>query len=196
MTEYQWDKKLNIKTTGRDASKEDVHHYPYEPTPYSVLERLAESGCLSSDDLVVDYGCGKGRVGLYLAHKIGCRTIGVEFDVGLYQQACENAAKVGRECRSEFVCDNAEDYNVKDATAFYFFNPFSVEILQVVLRNILLSYYEEPRRIQLFFYYPNDEYVAHMMSEDAFLFVDEIECKDLFPGKNERERILIFEVFA
>ena len=44
MTEQQWDKKLNISTCGRDDSASDEHHHPYEPTPYSVLERLAESG--------------------------------------------------------------------------------------------------------------------------------------------------------
>ena len=36
MTEKGWAKKLNIDTAGRDASKEDTYHYPYEPTPYCV----------------------------------------------------------------------------------------------------------------------------------------------------------------
>ena len=30
--------------------------------------------------------------------------------------------------------------------------------------------------------------------EDALDFVDEIDCQDLFRGKNSRERILIFEI--
>ena len=41
--EILMDKQLKIKTTGRDDSKEDDYHHPYEPTPYSVLERMAES---------------------------------------------------------------------------------------------------------------------------------------------------------
>ena len=40
--ESQWDKMLKIKTTGRDDSHADAFCYPYEPTPYCVLERLAE----------------------------------------------------------------------------------------------------------------------------------------------------------
>ena len=40
--ENQWDKLLQIKTTGRDESRADEYHHPYEPTPYCVLERLAE----------------------------------------------------------------------------------------------------------------------------------------------------------
>ena len=45
--ENQWDKLLKIKTTGRDDSRADQYRYPYEPTPYCVLERLANSGLIS-----------------------------------------------------------------------------------------------------------------------------------------------------
>ena len=63
--ELNWDRKLNIQTIGRDDSAADAYHHPYEPTPYSVLERLAESGYIDQDNVVVDYGCGKGRVGSF-----------------------------------------------------------------------------------------------------------------------------------
>ena len=32
------DKLLQIKTTGRDDSKADQNCYPYEPSPYSVMD--------------------------------------------------------------------------------------------------------------------------------------------------------------
>ena len=76
----------------------------------------------------------------------------------------------------------------------YFFNPFSVEILQKVMARILDSYYENPRNIQLYFYYPSDEYVAYLMTQELLMFVDEIDCGDLFEGKDPREKILIFEI--
>ena len=44
--EQKWDKLLQIHTTGRDDSDSDQYRYPYEPTPYKVLERLANSGLL------------------------------------------------------------------------------------------------------------------------------------------------------
>ena len=44
--ESQWDKLLKIKTTGRDDSRSDQYRYPYEPTQYLVLERLANSGLI------------------------------------------------------------------------------------------------------------------------------------------------------
>ena len=52
MDETKWDKLLNIKTTGRDDSRADQFRYPYEPTPYSVLERLANSGYVTKKNVL------------------------------------------------------------------------------------------------------------------------------------------------
>lgn len=196
MTEKEWDKKLKIDTCGRLDSHADEYHHPYEPTPYPVLERLAESGYITADNKVIDYGCGKGRVGFFLSYKIGCPVAGIEYNEKICSGALENRKSFAYSKQSvpEFICTDAKDFTVKDADSFYFFNPFSLEILQSVLGKILDSYYEEPRSMQLFFYYPSDEYVAFLMTQDALMFVDEIDCSDLFEGENQRERILIFEV--
>ena len=84
ITEEQWDRKLKIQTIGRLDGHADQYRYPYEPTPYVVLERLAESGYISRENILIDYGCGKGRVGLFLHHAIGCETIGLEFDKDIF----------------------------------------------------------------------------------------------------------------
>ncbi|MEQ3616135.1 hypothetical protein [Mediterraneibacter gnavus] len=90
---------------------------------------------------------------------------------------------------------NAEHYLVPDEVdRCYFFNPFSVEILQKVLAKIYNSYYENPREIQLFFYYPSDEYVSYLMTQEQLIFSDEIDCRDLFQENDPREKILIFEI--
>ncbi len=189
-----WDKTLNIHTSGRDDSSADTYHHPYEPTPYDVLERLADSDYINKQNILVDYGCGKGRVSFFLNYKLGCKTIGLEYDEKIYLQAIQNLNQYGEKETITFLCENAAEYKIEDADCFYFFNPFSVEVLHSVLARILDSYYEEPREMKLFFYYPDDEYVAYLMSQDKFMFVDEIECQDLFKGKDERERILIFEI--
>ena len=90
MTDSQWDKLLKIRTTGRDDSHSDQYRFPYEPTPYSVLERLAGSGYLGKKNTLLDYGCGKGRVSFYLAYQAGCRCIGIEADDRIYAAGLEN----------------------------------------------------------------------------------------------------------
>ena len=142
---------------------------------------------------MVDYGCGKGRVGFYLNHVLGCKAIGLEYNEEIFQQAEENRKSYGKQDVT-FLCANAEDFSVEEADCFYFFNPFSVEILKSVMGRILDSYYAAPRRMRLFFYYPNDEYLAYLMTGYALGYVEEIDCRDLFGGKDDRERILVFEI--
>ena len=69
-----------------------------------------------------------------------------------------------------------------------------LDILEKVMARILESYYAQMRKIQLFFYYPSDEYISYLMMVDELLFADEIDCRDLFPGDNARERIVVFEI--
>ena len=194
MTEEQWDKKLKIHTTGRLDGHADQYHYPYEPTPYVVLERLAESGYLKKENILVDYGCGKGRVGFFLHYAVGCTSLGLEYDGAIFEQAEENKRTAAKGQGTMFYHADAADFPITKADSFYFFNPFSVEILKSVMGRILESYYDAPRRMRLFFYYPNDEYLVYLMTMYALHFVEEIDCRDLFPGKDERERILVFEL--
>ena len=196
MTEKDWDKKLKIDTCGRMDGHADEYHHPYEPTPYCVLERLVESGYITEDNRVIDYGCGKGRVGFFLNYKINCPVVGIEYNEDIWVEAIENRKNfvIRKQNIPEFICADAKDYPVQDADCFYFFNPFSLDILQSVMGKILESYYEEPRSMKLFFYYPADEYVAYLMTGVELMFVDEIDCSALFEGENQRERILIFEI--
>ncbi|MBQ3599742.1 MAG: class I SAM-dependent methyltransferase [Lachnospiraceae bacterium] len=194
MNNKKHDKELKIHTTGRDDYKADAYHHPYEPTPYIVLERLVSSGFLTKDNVVVDYGCGKGRVDFFLASKIGCKTIGIEYDRRIYESAMENKKTYSGKQKPDFLCISAEEYRIEEADCFYFFNPFSVEILCSVIGKIITSYYENPRKVRLFFYYPAKEYISYLMTKEEICFVTEIDCGDLFSENNSRERIMVFEL--
>ena len=196
LSEQDWDKKLHIFTCGRDAAEEDGHHFPYEPTPYRVLERLAESGYISKGSHVLDYGCGKGRVCIFLSSECGCCTTGIDFSDRMIRAAQENLARSA--CRNpvRFQHCPAEQYEVTEEDTFFFFNPFTDTVLHSVIGRIRRSWYEKPRRIRLLCYYPSDEFVACLMTEPDLEFEDEIDCRDLFEGENPRERILIFAMRA
>lgn len=193
--EATWDKLLKIKTSGRDDSNADQYRYPYEPTPYVVLERLANSGYIRKKNVVLDYGCGKGRVDFFLSYQTRCKTIGIEYDERIWKNAIANQETSVSGRRTEFLMENAEHYKVpKEVDSIYFFNPFSVEILRKVMARILESYYEEPREVLLFFYFPSDEYISYLMTIPELEFYDEISCEDLFEGDPEREKILVFQI--
>ena len=193
--ENTWDKLLQIKTTGRDDSNSDQYRYPYEPTPYSVLERLANSGFIRKKDVVLDYGCGKGRVDFFLSYQVKAKTVGIEYDERIYRSALENLKTAASRARTEFVHARAEAYDVPvEVNRCYFFNPFSVEILHKVMARIMGSYYGNPREILMFFYYPSEEYISYLMTVEGLEFYDEIPCGDLFAGSDTRERIAIFRL--
>lgn len=193
--EGQWDKLLKVRTSGRDDSHSDRYHYPYEPTPYCVLERLAETGLIGKKQTLLDYGTGKGRVCFFMSYQTRCFSVGIEYNERIFQNAQENKKHAVSGNRTDFVMANAESYMIPETVdRCYFFNPFSVEILRKVLARIYDSYYGNKRKILLFFYYPSDEYLGFLMTEEHLLFSDEISCEDLFQGENNRERILVFEV--
>ena len=114
MDEDKWDRLLKIRTAGRDDSQADQYRYPYEPTPYSVLERLANSGYIRKGNTLLDYGCGKGRVDFFLSWQTGCRTIGVEYDERIFDRARDNARTAVRAERTAFELADAEHFPVPE----------------------------------------------------------------------------------
>lgn len=195
MNENDWDKILRIRTTGRDDSNSDTYRYPYEPTSYDVLERLIQSGYIDKHNTVLDYGCGKGRVSLFLAFQTKCHSIGIEYDERIYERAMANKESCSSGSRVQFVCSDAKVYDIPtEVDRMFFFNPFSVILLRSILKKIYECYYESPRRILLMFYYPSTEYMDCLMNESRLTLVDEIDCGDLFKGSDERERIVVFSI--
>ena len=126
VNEKNWDKLLRIRTSGRDDSNADMYRYPYEPTPYCVLERLANSGLIRKGNILLDYGCGKGRVDFFLSWQTRCRSVGIEYDERIYKKALENKESAVSSERVSFVFADAEHFPVPESVdCMYFFNPFS-----------------------------------------------------------------------
>lgn len=135
------------------------------------------------------------EVCFYLSYQTRCKTIGIEYDERIYKAAVENKETAVSGNRAEFVLCSAENYKVPaNVDRCYFFNPFSVEIFQSVLARIYESYYENPREMFLYFYYPSEDYVSSLMMQEQLMFYDEIDTSDLFSGEDNREKILIFQV--
>ena len=123
--EQQWDKLLKIKTSGRDDTKSDCFRYPYEPTPYAVLERLANSGFIRKQDVVLDYGCGKGRVDFFLAYQTRAHCVGVEYDERIIAVARENQKTAVSAGRVEILLGNAETF-YEETMQSYLSNPADI----------------------------------------------------------------------
>lgn len=184
------DKELNIQTEEIQTDGKDTFHFHrYEPTPYEVIERLFDVFQPSKRDILVDYGCGLGRLNFYLEHRFGIRSVGIEMVESYYQRAMTNLSSYnGKKDNITFVRSLAEDYAVSsDETIFYFFNPFSSDIFRRVINQILLSWQETPRMLTLILYYPEDDTIYYLEHHTTFRLADEIAaCDDIRSDRRER----------
>ena len=163
-----------------------------------MLERLASKGYIGKKNTLIDYGCGKGRVAFFMSYQTRCKSIGIEFDRDIYNRVMQNKESCAAGKRVDIMLIKAEAFSLpEEADRFYFFNPFSVEILKRVLKRIVdLSYVNQKERF-LFFYYPSEEYLSELNSMTDLTPEEEILCADLFPDTgNERERVAVYRLYS
>lgn len=192
------DQELNIQTEEiQNDGGDTFHRHRYEPTPYEVLEELFSHYMPTERDVIVDYGCGLGRLNFYIEKCFSLVSTGVECSEIYFQRAIENQKHYsGKKDNITFVHCAAEDYVVSAReTVFYFFNPFSVDIFRRVINRILLSWQEAPRTLTLILYYPEDETIFYLENHTSFHLFDEIAAGEQVRS-DRRERFCLYRLDA
>jgi SAM-dependent methyltransferase len=200
MDEQYYEKLLKIKTTGEQKNfNESIHYHRYEPTSYAALEALSTSYKFSSEDSIVDFGCGKGRLNFYINHFFDSFVTGIEMNNFFYKQAIENKKsylQMQKNKKDNIVFSNcfAEKYNVnlKD-NKFYFFNPFSIQIFSKIIKNILASVEENKRIVDIILYYPSNDYIYFLDTNSNFMLINEIKVQHLYEN-DPRHKFLVYRV--
>ena len=132
---------------------------PYDGTHRSHFRRVMRSLEIRYEEYAfVDFGSGKGRV-LLLASEFPFRSIaGVEWSRELHDIAQRNIRRYRgpKVCDSiESICWDATQFEIPAGKAiFYFFNPFTDQILSRVLDNIRRSFEEHPRDMVIVYMNP------------------------------------------
>lgn len=160
---YGVDTAATVELVDLTGTIGDVEHaQPYYPTQGIALRgilRTVGGGC---GRVLVDFGCGKGRV-LMVAAKFGFHALrGVEFSAGLCDIARRNVERFRRKSRSaadfEIIHADAAEYAVRhDEDVFFLFNPFDQHVLGQVMDNISRSFRARPRRMLLIYRRPAHE---------------------------------------
>lgn len=188
------DQELSIQTEEIQTNGKDTYYcHRYEPTPYAVLDTLFSYYKPSPQDVLVDYGCGLGRLNFYAEKLFSICSTGVEYSFPYYQRAQNNLQTYnGNKDNIRFVHCRAEDYIVSsEETLFYFFNPFSIEIFRSVVNRILYSQQENPRKIMVILYYPEDEILFYLEQHTMFQRMDEFAASDTV-SNDRRERFVLY----
>lgn len=200
MTEQDYEKLLNIKTTGdQKVFYDSLHYHRYEPTAYSWLDTLCKNYDFKPTDQIIDFGCGKGRLNFYLNYYTDASVTGIEMN-NYFIELCEDNKKSYFEKNKKniekvkFINCLAQDYIIDDKdNVFYFFNPFSSQIFMKVVENILDSAYKNERTIDLILYYPEDDCIYYLENHTCFNLLKEIPNPELY-SRDNRHKYVIYKL--
>ena len=150
-------KVLRLDEVGLAASNRQDYH----PTPWLPLKRAFRDQNVTREDVLIDFGCGKGRVLFQAAMYPFRRVIGVELSAELAEIARRNVAR----SLPSFRCQDVQVINADvltyaipdDITIAYFFDPFHGEVFQAVLDKLVASVRRGPRELTIIYMDPHEE---------------------------------------
>lgn len=134
-----------------------------------MLAKIFEQYPFDKSDILVDVGCGKGRV-LIVALDYGCeKAYGIEINEKVYIELIQNISKYnGKICA---ILDNAEKTVGISVfgTKYFFFNPFEITVLRRVLNNIILN-----QKNFVFFFYAPFESTIELLNTYSQIHLDKV----------------------
>ncbi len=89
---------------------------PYAATPERVVTRMLALAKVTKDDVLVDLGCGDGRIPIEAARRYGTRALGIDLDPERIAEARANARRAGVAKRVRFVEGDIFDADLSQAT--------------------------------------------------------------------------------
>jgi SAM-dependent methyltransferase len=89
---------------------------PYVPTSPETVAAMLKLAGVAKNDLVIDLGCGDGRIVIAAAKEYGAHGIGVDIDPDRIKEANQNARKEGVANLVEFRQGDLFDADIRKAT--------------------------------------------------------------------------------
>ncbi|MFN8009597.1 MAG: class I SAM-dependent methyltransferase [Terriglobia bacterium] len=158
-TTRYYENHFGVSTRG-SVPEEELGYLDAESCHYSsvhyrhMLQVFRKLPVKPEESVLLDYGCGKGRVIVTASSFPFKRVIGVEIS-NLINIAHINVSRMKHRKAREIVLEKCPAQNFvvpSDVNIFYFFNPFRGSILEKVTQNIRASYQQTPRKIFIVFF--------------------------------------------
>lgn len=108
------------KLTGRRSPH---HEIDFLGTPEGLIAPILDGLSLKPDDVLLDLGCGDGRILTVAAERFGCRAIGVEHNADLVARARDAARASEAGGRIEVRQGGAATADLSEATVVFMFLP-------------------------------------------------------------------------
>lgn len=153
---YFFDFFHNVETRFRDGKSDKLNNH-YAPTYYSVIKEAFNVIKNRKELILIDVGCGKGKVLLVASDFEFKKIIGIELSkkfLNTCKKNINNYKELKKKKIIKLIHIDALKYKVTNENVFYFFDPFSEKILNKFLKKILLSYKYNKRKIYIIFANP------------------------------------------
>ena len=148
----------------------------YQPTMALSFNRLLDTIPLPPDSVLVDFGCGKGRVLLLAVLRGIKKAVGIEFSPELCEIARKNIKIVeqatGARLDITVIEGDVTHYEIEaDQNVFFLFNPFDDVVMEAVVKNIQQSLQKKPREIAIIYYNPVHSHILDnsFLSKNGYL---------------------------
>ena len=138
---------------------EGTDRFRYEPSGWLSFPLALPRHHVRPDDVLVDLGCGKGRVVIQAAAYPLRRVIGVEVSEQLLEVARRNVAHNDGRLRAEveLVQADALEWEIPDdVTIVYMFNPFLGELFSQVIDRLAAFAERSGRPLRLIYVNPEE----------------------------------------
>ena len=174
----------SIESRHRDKGAADVVN-----SQYSVLPHIF-AGRIGPDDVLVDVGCGKGRViNWWQSQGLRNRMIGIELDA---EVASATERRLRRFPNVTVVNEDATTWMPDDATLVYMYSPFSAD----VMRRFKAHLFERFAHRGITLLYWNPDFVG-VFEDDARWSTNLVELVDVvdrrIAGAHRRYAVVTLE---
>ena len=111
---------------------------PYVPTPQDVVDRMLVLAGVTRQDVVLDLGCGDGRIPISAARTYGALGIGVDIDPQRIAEANANAKQAGVAHLVSFKLQDAMTTDVSEATVvtLYLLSASNLKLRPLLTRQL------------------------------------------------------------
>jgi SAM-dependent methyltransferase len=126
------------------VTTEELGHDPevafeYAPSGDRFLKAVLKDLRVTSDDSILDIGCGKGSAMRLMLKFPFSKVAGVELSRELGSVACSNFERIRAQRSRVFVGDAADFEHYREFNVLYLFNPFAACVMSRVLDRIRVS---------------------------------------------------------
>ncbi len=148
------EKRLGVDTRGVEGAHTD-RQFHYATVSYGLIERTLDAASLGPTDVLIDIGCGRGRVLACASRRPVVEVIGLELDTDRAAAATTNLDRMrGRVSPARVVVGDASTYEFTNETVVYMFNPFGHDVMVEMMANLERSIDTNPRRVTIGYVYP------------------------------------------